>query len=64
MDRFILSRLTWTFDTQAAQGGVLLFTGKAQCAACRVKPQFAEPGWNLHTAEPSWTAMTVTSAWD
>ena len=40
-----------SFDTQAAQRGDLLFTGKAQCATCHVKPQFTEPGWNMHTAE-------------
>ena len=38
-----------SFDQEAAGRGELLFTGKAQCAACHVPPLYTEPGWNLHT---------------
>jgi len=38
-----------SFDPAAAARGSVLFTGKANCAACHVPPLFSEPGWNLHT---------------
>lgn len=40
-----------SFIEEAAMRGETLFTGRAQCATCRVPPLFTEPGWNLHTAE-------------
>jgi hypothetical protein len=36
------------FDLAAAQDGNLLFSGKAKCNMCHVKPLWTEPGWNLH----------------
>jgi hypothetical protein len=36
------------FDLAAAQGGNLIFSGKAKCNMCHVKPLWTEPGWNLH----------------
>ena len=37
------------FNVAAAARGDLLFTGKAKCNDCHVKPLWTEPGWNLHT---------------
>ena len=33
-----------------AQRGKVIFSGKAQCAACHVPPLFTEPGYNMHSA--------------
>jgi hypothetical protein len=38
------------FDTAAARGDTL-FSGKAKCNDCHVKPLWTEPGWNLHRPE-------------
>jgi hypothetical protein len=38
-----------SFDTAAAARGDGLFSGKAGCNNCHVKPLWTEPGWNLHT---------------
>jgi cytochrome c peroxidase len=40
-----------SFDKEAAARGDGLFSGKAKCSTCHVKPLFTEPGWNLHTPE-------------
>jgi mono/diheme cytochrome c family protein len=40
-----------SFDPAAAERGLALFDGKAQCASCHVRPIFTEPGHNLHTPE-------------
>jgi hypothetical protein len=37
------------FNVAAANRGDELFTGKAKCNDCHVKPLWTEPGWNLHT---------------
>ncbi|MBX5494991.1 MAG: hypothetical protein IRZ15_06615 [Bryobacteraceae bacterium] len=37
-----------SFDREAARRGEALFTGKAMCNNCHVKPLWTEPGWNLH----------------
>ncbi len=37
------------FNAAAASRGDALFTGKAKCNDCHVKPLWTEPGWNLHT---------------
>jgi hypothetical protein len=37
-----------SFDPVAARQGDELFTGKAGCNNCHVKPIWTEPGWNLH----------------
>ena len=37
-----------SFDRTAAERGDELFSGKAKCGTCHVKPLFTEPGWNLH----------------
>ncbi len=37
-----------SFDPEAAKRGEALFTGKAMCNNCHVKPLWTEPGWNLH----------------
>jgi hypothetical protein len=37
-----------SFDAAAAARGDALFSGKAQCNNCHVKPLWSEPGWNLH----------------
>lgn len=37
------------FDTEAAERGDELFSGKAGCNNCHVEPLWTEPGWNLHT---------------
>jgi hypothetical protein len=39
------------YDKAAAERGMTIFNGKAQCATCHVPPLFAEPGWHTHTAE-------------
>jgi len=39
-----------SFDASAAERGDEIFSNKAQCTNCHVKPLFTEPGWNLHTA--------------
>jgi hypothetical protein len=36
------------FDAAAAARGNTLFSGKAKCNDCHVKPLWTEPGWNLH----------------
>jgi len=36
------------FDKDAAKRGMVLFSGKANCASCHVPPLFTEPGWNTH----------------
>ena len=36
------------FNAAAAPGDAL-FTGRARCNDCHVKPLYTEPGWNLHT---------------
>ena len=36
------------FDPAAAARGDALFTGRARCNDCHVKPLYTEPGWNLH----------------
>jgi len=38
-----------SFDSEAAERGDKLFSGKAHCAICHVEPFFTEPGWNMHT---------------
>jgi hypothetical protein len=40
-----------SFDAAAAERGDEIFSNKARCSTCHVKPLFTEPGWNLHTAE-------------
>jgi hypothetical protein len=40
-----------SFNTEAANRGDQLFSGKAKCSSCHVEPTGSEPGWNLHTAE-------------
>ena len=37
------------FNVAAAERGDELFSGKAKCNDCHVKPLWTEPGWNLHT---------------
>ena len=37
------------FNVSAANRGNELFSGKAKCNDCHVKPLWTEPGWNLHT---------------
>ena len=37
------------FNVAAAELGEGLFSGKAGCNDCHVKPLWTEPGWNLHT---------------
>ena len=39
------------FNVAAAARGDGLFSGKAECNDCHVKPLWTEPGWNLHTPE-------------
>jgi hypothetical protein len=39
---------TVDFSPPAAQRGAELFTGRARCNECHVKPLWTEPGWNLH----------------
>jgi hypothetical protein len=39
---------TVVFDKAAAGRGRELFSGKAECNNCHVKPLWTEPGWNLH----------------
>ncbi len=39
------------FDLAAAERGAELFSGKATCGTCHVKPLWTEPGWNLHQPE-------------
>jgi hypothetical protein len=39
------------FDEASAERGDALFTGKAKCNDCHVKPLFTEPGWNLHSPD-------------
>ncbi len=39
------------FNVAAAARGDELFTSKAKCNDCHVKPLWTEPGWNLHTPE-------------
>ena len=39
------------FNVAAAERGDELFSGKAKCNDCHVKPLWTEPGWNLHTPE-------------
>jgi hypothetical protein len=36
------------YNKEAAQRGMSLFDGKANCASCHVPPLFTEPGWNTH----------------
>ncbi len=36
------------FDQTAAHRGDELFSGKATCNNCHVKPLWTEPGWNVH----------------
>ena len=38
-----------SFDTEAAERGDELFSGKAKCNGCHVEPLWTDPGWNLHT---------------
>jgi len=40
-----------SFDWRAAARGDELFSGKAQCSTCHVRPLWTEPGWNLHGPE-------------
>lgn len=42
---------TVDFSPPAAQRGAELFTGRARCNECHVKPLWTEPGWNLHPPE-------------
>jgi hypothetical protein len=37
-----------SFNPEAAMRGGELFTGKAKCNNCHVKPLWTEPGWNMH----------------
>jgi hypothetical protein len=39
------------YNKEAAERGMLVFNGKAQCATCHVPPLFTEPGWNTHKPE-------------
>jgi hypothetical protein len=39
-----------SFDSDAAERGDALFSGKARCTTCHVEPLWTEPGWNLHPA--------------
>lgn len=36
------------YNKAAAERGMAVFNGKAQCATCHVPPLFTEPGWNTH----------------
>lgn len=36
------------FRADAAKRGDVLFSGKARCSECHVKPLWTEPGWNAH----------------
>ena len=38
-----------SYDKQAAQRGLVLFTGKAQCSSCHQSATFTDSGWNMHT---------------
>ncbi len=38
------------FDTEAAERGDELFSGKADCNRCHREPLWTEPGWNAHPA--------------
>ena len=38
-----------SFDVAAAARGDQLFSGKAKCNACHVKPLWTDAGWNMHT---------------
>src|SRR5262249_25346026 len=40
-----------SFDEDAAERGGAVFSGKARCASCHVRPLTTEPGWNMHTAQ-------------
>lgn len=37
------------FDSEAAERGDELFSGKANCNSCHREPLWTEPGWNQHT---------------
>jgi len=37
------------FDSDAAERGDELFSGKANCNSCHREPLWSEPGWNQHT---------------
>jgi hypothetical protein len=37
------------FDTDAAERGDQLFSGKANCNSCHREPLWTEPGWNQHS---------------
>src|SRR5262245_50393764 len=39
------------FEQAGAERGGVLFTGKARCNDCHVKPLWTEPGWNLRRPE-------------
>ena len=39
-----------SFDPAAADRGDVLFSGKAACNNCHVKPLWTDAGWNMHTA--------------
>lgn len=38
------------FDSDAAERGDELFSGKANCNSCHREPLWTEPGWNKHSA--------------
>ena len=38
-----------SFDVAAAARGDELFSGKAKCNSCHVKPLWTDAGWNMHT---------------
>ncbi|MEO6167568.1 MAG: hypothetical protein ABIO46_01030 [Chitinophagales bacterium] len=38
------------YNKSAAERGMIVFNGKAQCATCHIPPLFTEPGWNTHKA--------------
>lgn len=40
-----------SYDAEAAEHGMELFNGAAQCATCHTPPTFTDSGHNLHTAE-------------
>jgi hypothetical protein len=37
------------FNRAAARRGAALFSGKARCQGCHMRPAFSDAGWNLHT---------------
>ena len=38
-----------SFNSQAAEHGDALFSGKAKCNNCHIEPLWTDSGWNMHT---------------